>query len=58
MKKFTFSIMQMAALCLLLVCACTPKSNSNSWKFYWADEFNGQELDTKAWTRIPRGTPD
>lgn len=58
MKKFTFSIMQMAALCLLFVCACTPQSNTNSWRLYWADEFNGNELDTLAWTRIPRGTPD
>lgn len=41
---------------LLAAWACTPQSNS--WKLYWADEFNGNELDATVWTRIPRGAPD
>lgn len=52
MKKLIFIALS------VLACACTTQSNVNSWRLYWADEFNGLELDTDAWTRIPRGTSD
>lgn len=42
----------------VLACACTPKSNVNSWKLYWADEFDGNEIDSTAWARIGRGTAE
>lgn len=28
------------------------------WKLVWSDEFNGNRIDTRYWTKIKRGTPD
>lgn len=28
------------------------------WKLVWADEFNGNKINSRYWTKIERGTPD
>ncbi|MDE6489059.1 MAG: glycoside hydrolase family 16 protein, partial [Paramuribaculum sp.] len=36
-----------------------PGSSSGSgWKLVWEDEFDGADIDTTVWSRIPEGTPD
>lgn len=48
---------QVFFLCLLMgtLEACHP---SPEWKLVWEEDFDGTELDTTVWSRIPRGKPD
>ncbi|MBQ0150477.1 MAG: glycoside hydrolase family 99-like domain-containing protein [Bacteroidales bacterium] len=36
----------------------TPKIDYKDWKLEWSDEFEGNTLDTSAWSRVEEGTPD
>lgn len=42
------------SLCCLLA-ACTPAPR---WELVWEENFDGSEIDTTVWSRIPRGTAD
>lgn len=35
-----------------------PKKEQKQWTLVWQEEFNGSELDTAHWSRIPRGGSD
>jgi len=43
---------------LIIASGCVGNADSNSWKLVWEDNFDGPELDTNVWSRIPRGTAD
>ena len=46
--------------------ACSPhhiakdevEQDSYEWELVWEDDFNGTELDSKSWSRVPRGSSD
>jgi beta-glucanase (GH16 family) len=35
-----------------------PEEPAQEWKLVWGDEFDGTQLDTLIWSKIPRGTSD
>lgn len=39
----------------LVLAGCNSKPE---WTLYWEENFDGDAIDTTAWSRIPRGTPD
>ena len=41
---------------LALFSACN--SNKDEWKLVWSDEFDGEQIDEAAWTRVPTGKDD
>lgn len=47
------SILGFLAVIVMLSCSHEPK-----WELVWEENFNGKELDTTVWSRIPRGKPD
>lgn len=32
--------------------------NGNTWELAWSEDFNGNEIDTAIWSKIPRGNAD
>lgn len=55
MKKYYWQISLLAALSI--GCKETP-SEIVDWQIIWQDNFDGSELDTTKWTRIPPNTAD
>lgn len=43
---------------IILAVSCTSRVSSNSWKLVWEDNFDGTDLDSTVWQRIPRGGAD
>ena len=42
-------------LAVMCMCSC---SHEPSWQLVWEENFDGSELDTTVWSRIPRGSAD
>ena len=51
MKRFCAALIGLIAL-------FSCQGGKNHWKLAWMDDFDGPELDTAAWTRVPRGPHD
>lgn len=53
MKRLPQILLATILLTSLLAC-----SHKKTWHLVWQEDFNGTQLDTSVWSRIPRGTAD
>lgn len=57
MKTKTFFLL-LSLLSIHVIGNNPGQKPKNKWKLVWQEEFNGNELDTTIWSRIPRGKSD
>lgn len=45
-------------ICVLIISSFSPVTKKDKWQLVWEEDFDGANLDTSRWSRIPRGTAD
>ncbi|WP_165045165.1 glycoside hydrolase family 16 protein [Dysgonomonas sp. ZJ709] len=45
-------------ICVLITSSFTHVTKKDKWQLVWEEDFDGANLDTSRWSRIPRGTAD
>lgn len=58
MNNISFRKLTVAASAVLTVFILSSCATDKEWELVWQEDFNGTELDTELWSRIPRGEAD